>query len=293
MSGFGERLRRQREMRGVSLEEISQSTKIGTRSLKAIEGEDFEKLPGGIFNKGFVRAYARFLGLDEEQIVSDFEEAWDAYEAARTPQVLEVSDEGTKTSTPRSVWVAVLVLLIVAAAAAGWYGVLRMRAEQPIPPTSETATAPSAPASTTTPQISPAVATPEASSSAVQNGKESEPSGGARPPQELKRAASSGLPELKPSGPPASSPTKAPAPIRLQVFAREDSWLSVIADGKDLGQGILSAQKTRSIHAQKEVRLKVGNVGGVEISFNGQPVDVDGQPKEVKELIFTVEGLQR
>ena len=99
MSGFGERLRRQREMRGVSLEEISKSTKIGTRSLKAIEDEDFEKLPGGIFNKGFVRAYARFLGLDEEQIVGDFEEAWNAYEAERTPQVFAVPEEETKPSS--------------------------------------------------------------------------------------------------------------------------------------------------------------------------------------------------
>src|SRR5262244_519132 len=65
-------MRREREMRGVSLEEISGSTKIGTRSLKALEEEDFEKLPGGIFNKGFVRAYAKYLGLDEEQAVTDF-----------------------------------------------------------------------------------------------------------------------------------------------------------------------------------------------------------------------------
>ena len=77
------------------------------------------------------------------------------------------------------------------------------------------------------------------------------------------------------------------------MFAREDSWLSVSADGKDLGQGILSAQKTRSIRAQKEVRLKIGNLAGVEVSFNGQPVDVDGQPRQVKELIFTTAGLQQ
>ena len=59
LSSFGEKLRREREMRGVTLEEIAESTKIGTRSLRALEQEDFEKLPGGIFNKGFVRAYSR------------------------------------------------------------------------------------------------------------------------------------------------------------------------------------------------------------------------------------------
>src|SRR3954466_15474556 len=67
MASFGERIKREREMRGVSLEEIAESTKIGKRNLEALETEDFDKLPGGIFNKGFVRAYAKYLGLDEDQ----------------------------------------------------------------------------------------------------------------------------------------------------------------------------------------------------------------------------------
>jgi len=76
VGGFGDKLRREREMRGVSLEEIAESTKIGTRSLRALEQEDFEKLPGGIFNKGFVRAYSRFLGIDEDQALADFDATW-------------------------------------------------------------------------------------------------------------------------------------------------------------------------------------------------------------------------
>ena len=69
---FGERMRREREMRGIKLEEIAESTKIGKRNLEALEQERFDQLPGGIFNKGFVRAYAKYLGLDEEQAVNDF-----------------------------------------------------------------------------------------------------------------------------------------------------------------------------------------------------------------------------
>src|SRR3954469_15097450 len=69
---FGERLQREREMRSITLDEIANSTKIGTRLLHALEAEEFDKLPGGIFNKGFVRAYARYLGLDEEQAVIDY-----------------------------------------------------------------------------------------------------------------------------------------------------------------------------------------------------------------------------
>src|ERR1700761_2917534 len=70
--GFGDRLRREREMRGITLDEITESTKIARRHLEALEKEQFDQLPGGVFNKGFVKAYARFLGLDEDQAVADY-----------------------------------------------------------------------------------------------------------------------------------------------------------------------------------------------------------------------------
>ena len=72
MRPFGKSLIKEREARGVSLEDISRYTKIGVRMLKAIETERFDLLPGGIFNKSYVRQYARYLGLDEEQIASEY-----------------------------------------------------------------------------------------------------------------------------------------------------------------------------------------------------------------------------
>ncbi len=59
-------------MRGVSLEEISTATRIATRFLVALENEQWEQLPGGVFNRGFIRAIARFLGLDEDSLVSEY-----------------------------------------------------------------------------------------------------------------------------------------------------------------------------------------------------------------------------
>ena len=69
---FGESLKREREMRGVTLDEISAATRIATRFLRAIENEEWDQLPGGVFNRGFVRAVARYLGLDEENIVAEY-----------------------------------------------------------------------------------------------------------------------------------------------------------------------------------------------------------------------------
>jgi cytoskeletal protein RodZ len=70
---FGERLKRERELREVTLEEITSATRIGPRFLEALENEDWEKLPGGVFNRGFVRSVARYLGLDEEGFLAEYD----------------------------------------------------------------------------------------------------------------------------------------------------------------------------------------------------------------------------
>ena len=88
MESFGARLKREREQRKITLDDISVATKIGTRFLAALEEEHFDQLPGGIFNKGFVRAYARHLGLDENQAIADFV-------AASAPVVPEIAPQET------------------------------------------------------------------------------------------------------------------------------------------------------------------------------------------------------
>ncbi len=70
---FGERLKRERELREVTLEEITAATRIGSRFLEALENEEWGKLPGGVFNRGFVRSIARYLGLDEEALLGEYD----------------------------------------------------------------------------------------------------------------------------------------------------------------------------------------------------------------------------
>jgi len=76
MGEFGKELRSERESRGIGLETISDSTKISGRYLAALEEDHFEQLPGGVFNKGIVRSYARVVGLDEDFWVGRYMEAY-------------------------------------------------------------------------------------------------------------------------------------------------------------------------------------------------------------------------
>jgi cytoskeleton protein RodZ len=72
MGEFGNKFRQAREKKNLSLDDVSNVTKISSRMLKAIEDEHFDQLPGGVFNKGFIRAYAKHLGLNDEEAVSDY-----------------------------------------------------------------------------------------------------------------------------------------------------------------------------------------------------------------------------
>jgi cytoskeletal protein RodZ len=69
---FGEKFRKEREKKDLSLDDVSNVTKISSRMLQAIEEEHFDVLPGGVFNKGFIRAYAKHLGLNDDAAVTDY-----------------------------------------------------------------------------------------------------------------------------------------------------------------------------------------------------------------------------
>jgi len=69
---IGEKLRLARETRGIALRDISEQTRISMRFLEAIESDDYRRLPGGIFNRSFIRAYAKFIGYDEQEAMDDY-----------------------------------------------------------------------------------------------------------------------------------------------------------------------------------------------------------------------------
>ncbi len=89
MSTFGERLRREREKRNITLQEMSESTKISLHCFTLLEEDDFANLPGGLYNKGYVRAYAQFIGLDPEPVLK-------AYALAQQTQELEASERNSE-----------------------------------------------------------------------------------------------------------------------------------------------------------------------------------------------------
>ncbi len=128
-TSLGAQLRLAREARGISLREISDQTRISIRYLEGIEADDYTHLPGGIFNRSFVRAYAKQVGFDEKEALAIYartlRERGESPNEISTPQRPRVYTDGNSTRSP--VVTALLTIFILATlslaalAALNWY----------------------------------------------------------------------------------------------------------------------------------------------------------------------------
>ena len=329
MGSFGEKLKREREMRGVSLDDIAEATKIGTRLLRALEDEQFELLPGGIFNKGFVRAYARYLGLNEEEAVADYLQA--AGESAPDPRVIaeqnssRIDRSGGDSGGSRMAGfpiIPVLILLVVIAAGAGGWHIFQERQQER---RAKQDAARSVERAMTPPAVTPPTAVDGTTtgdggapgSAAASGGSASNPLGasgagavtpsqGAQPVTDLNSPAKSGSAGTPQSahgsgdagiaGAPAAAagtvgaPSANSQPFEVTVRAKDKAWVSIKTDGKITVRGIIGPPDVKTIRANDQVVFWTGNAGAVDLSFNGQPVPIAGGPNEVAVLVITPKG---
>jgi cytoskeletal protein RodZ len=128
---FGSDLRAERESRGASLQEIAAGTKVSERHLLALESDAIADLPGGVFNKGFVRSYCHYLGLDQDAWARRYTDTFEAHKsepdwAAFAENVRR--NRAPSASTGLRWWGVVLMMLTVAALAfAVWHFLLHHR----------------------------------------------------------------------------------------------------------------------------------------------------------------------
>ena len=289
MGTFGDRLRREREMRGITLDEITESTKISRRHLEALEGEHFDQLPGGVFNKGFVRAYARFLGIDEDRAVADYSAASNEQPESENKFPLEIHEQPNRRLNPRR---SNLPLVLAVAALIGvllGYGFwVKYKAHNPVPAEnaqqSATASAAAEPqTSGANPQSATSSTSPDSTNDSATAAKQVRAQIAATErPAEPKRQA---IPAQ------SSNASAAHNAFSVEIVAKEDSWVSIVADGKSVMERVLTAEKRKNIKAGKTLVLRTGNAGGIEVSFNGRPLGVLGNENEPRTLTFNASGL--
>lgn len=313
MPSFGQKLKAEREKRSVTLDQISLTTKIGTRMLQALEEDKFSQLPGGIFNKGFVRAYARCVGIDEEQAVSDYllasgeappprteEEVAAATETpAPKRSLLMPAAEPSSRSRSRSrdlPWgLFAALLLVIALALSVW----THQKHEAAPAAKPAASTPTAAGNTSRPNTSgTGTASEPAAVANTDNKKETTASAkglatqtappsvaGTRPAKSAEAVSAVNIP-------PAQAPGGQSGQFTILVQGHEDCWISITADGKTIASYMLAAGEQRAVRGRESVIIKAGNIGGLDVLFNGKKIALQGASGEVKTLTFGPEGLE-
>lgn len=258
LASFGEELRREREIRGISLKEIADATKISKRFLEAIERNDHRTLPAPVFTRGFVREYARYLGLSAEDIVSryNFAAAGDDrieksahLERLVHPPVIEREPPQKKGIPPayaridRNVYL--LVIIVAALLGVAWWALQHKRAELDA-------------AHADTP-LPPARAIP--------------------------------APRVQTVAPPLPAALPAPKkdePLRMTLELTDDSWIDLEVDGKTVMKDSYRSGTRDSFEAKDGFRFKrIGNAAAVILMLNDRqlpPLGDDGQV--IKNRVF-------
>jgi cytoskeleton protein RodZ len=262
MDSFGVRLKQEREKRKISLDDVSAATKISSRFLAAIESGRFDQLPGGIFNRGFIRAYARHLGFDEEQIVAEYrlaagEDDPNVPVETDLPQATQPDVRSGRSDLPWKKLAALLLLLAVGLSL--WKFRSREVARKNAEPGMK-------------------VGLPVA-----ENGT---PVGaGTNPARGQIVPASVG----KPPSPHAANPNS--QPFQLRIIAREDSWISVSGPDGEILHQVLRPPEEKSFHSASRIVVKIGNAAGAQFMWNGHELPVQGREGEVKTLVFDASGV--
>jgi cytoskeleton protein RodZ len=290
MASFGENLRREREMRGISLEEISAATKVSVRFLECLEDNEFSSIPGGIFTRGFIRAYAGYLGLNEEQVMAE-------YLSVVQPEDYELGRLTSANRPPsrRGRQIRILPLGVAAGLLIGGYALFRHAHRTTYLPVTTPSAAPSSAESSTSHGAStsspatPAVSTTN-SSSAPAAGPNASPAPTSA--DGSNKAMPSPANAARPAANPAAAvraerPASAQDGLVLQVAATEPVWVSVEADGKTCLQRVVRPNDVTTLKAQDNFELTTGNAQALILTLNGETLKPLGRQGEVKKVHLT------
>jgi len=274
---LGQYFRRGRKEKGWTLEEAASKTRILPQYLQAVEDDNYEQLPAEVFAKGFIRSYARLLGLNETEVLAKFNESGGLFYALRNEREQlqqHIREEARRKKANKLIVAGMVGLALVVLLVATGQDRDRARApteslREPLPPLTFVPQAsqpsrPEPPIHVEEPAVLP----------------ENPPADVPTSPIEIERNFSPGLPleGIQPAG----------SKLVLEVEAIERAWVLVQADRDPSQDVLLSPGERVRWSADKRFRVTLGNAGGVRISVNGKlQGPYGGSGKVIKNLIFT------
>ena len=309
--GIGERLRTARQALGLSLEEVETATRIRLSYLDALEREAFTELPNPAYVKGFLRSYAAYLGIPAEELLQAYPRDASSGTAV-AERVVRHESPIDVVITPATPYSRTRRLLTIAGVVVGvgllivvyvFFSQVREFARTPPPASSRKPPAPeeqpapapaNAPSQTTSaaPSVQPPVPPPAAQPPAAPPAAAPAPAKPAPAPSSPAAPATpaappqiSGAPPYPPAGPSETGPPPAGA-VQVAVTANDRSWVRAVADGAVVFEGFIDAGGRQGWQAARQITVKVGNAGAVEVIVNGRSLGPMGKPGAVIERTF-------
>lgn len=312
---FGSHLKHEREMRGISLEEIAASTKIQIRYLQALENNQFDQLPGTVFIKGFVRSYAKTIGCNADDLISVYDESIGSPQQDADQIARDLADR--QDSQGRSARINLLggVALVAVLAVGGWYLIAPQSSSLPkledsmegeVPASEVVMGNPSAPAIMADPEQkpvaslaepaedaptrTPAMALPSAPVQAseptiLDNGVSKSENG------VIIKTTQDPLNQNVSDDSSASSETL--GHLRLVIRVSDNSWFNLQIDNSREMDFIMPAGARKTILARGEIRITVGNQRSTQLTLNDQVLVLPESPDNVvRNLIVNTEMIE-
>ena len=290
---IGPYLLKARETQGLSLNQVASLTRIQSKFLQALENEEFQVLPEQVFTRGFVRTYARSLGLDEEDALRRFTESTTEFyhqgQQAQNQAHQQLQQE-QRGKLNRNLVIIVTIVIIVALA----FLLPRQQESSPPPPDPVAESSPSETHPTpisnnheaAVEKAAPLETTTNSSEVAVIKTPEPEPAPEPKPdpepePDPLPSPVSVQVPAQESPKPQPSSKPPSTDPIRLEIEATELTWVVVQADNASPLEALLQPSQKGNWEAQQQFTLTLGNAAGVMVRLNGEPRGPFGKPGEV------------
>lgn len=251
---IGEKLRQAREARAITLHQIAEHTNISVRFLDALEKGQTDKLPGGIFTRGFVRSYAAQVGLDPDDTVRQY--------VAAHPEV-RIDGEADDTEPRRSVVpILVTVLLVLALGiGGGWYLWSSVKR-----PATVATTQPSGAALPTNRPPASSVVPPPAATAVPSTGETmaSAPATSGAPASQPTTGGSGAVDAAEPS-------VARGLALRLTLVPTGRCWVQVRADGRvRLAREVVAGERV-DIEAAEVIEIVAGDAGAFAYRLNGEP----------------------
>ena len=292
MESIGEFFRQVRETKGLTIDEVASKTRIRTDFVKALEDGNFAKLPDQVFARGFVRSYARSLGLDEDDAIHRFTQSAGAFydkQVERERLKIRQAEEERKRQANRkavAIAIGIAILTLIFLLSREQSSLLVRRSSSDLPASASKRTSPPTPESQDAPPSQQAEAVPPApntkpSESPVASAKTSEGdtagpvTGPASTAPAVSELAAPGPSSLGSDGPlggislEGSGATE--GQLALDLEATELSWVVVQIDGGSPQEALLRPGEKARWKGQDQFILTLGNAGGVKAELNGKP----------------------